>query len=122
MFPGYLFARFDLAEMHRQIRYSHGVSGIVRFADQYPTIDDEALAELRNCADDGEVKELSCELSQGDQVKVVEGVFDGLDAVVTQALPARERVKILMDFLGRKVEAEVGRSNVLRQMAHPLAA
>jgi transcriptional antiterminator RfaH len=122
MFPGYLFARFDLAEMHRQIRYAHGVSGIVRFADQYPTIDDEALAELRNYADDGEVKELNYELSQGDQVKVVEGVFGGLDAVVTQALPARERVKVLMDFLGTKVEAEVGRSNVLRQMAHPLAA
>jgi transcriptional antiterminator RfaH len=122
MFPGYLFARFDLAEMHRQIRYAHGVSGIVRFADQYPTIDDEALAELRNYTDDGEVRELSYELSQGDQVKVVEGVFGGLDAVITQALTARERVKVLMDFLGRKVEAEVERSNVLRQMAHPLAA
>jgi transcriptional antiterminator RfaH len=108
--------------MHRQIRYAHGVSGIVRFADQYPTIDDEALAELRNYTDAGEVRELSYELSQGDQVKVVEGVFGGLDAVVTQALPARERVKVLMDFLGRKIEAEVGRSNVLRQMAHPLAA
>src|SRR5215467_15412648 len=35
MFPGYLFARFELLEMHRQVQYAHGVSGIVRFADQY---------------------------------------------------------------------------------------
>src|SRR5580658_9275398 len=35
MFPGYLFARFELAEMHRQVRYTHGVRGIVRFADRY---------------------------------------------------------------------------------------
>src|SRR6202008_1357728 len=31
MFPGYLFALFELAEMHRQVRYAHGVSGIVQF-------------------------------------------------------------------------------------------
>src|ERR1700759_772358 len=47
MFPGYLFARFDLAAMHRHVRYSHGVSGIVRFADRYPTIEEGALAQLR---------------------------------------------------------------------------
>src|SRR5262249_43854978 len=38
MFPGYLFARFELAEMHRKVTYAHGVSGIVRFADRYPAI------------------------------------------------------------------------------------
>ena len=31
----------------------------------------------------------------------------GLKTVVTQIVPAKERVKILMDFLGEKVEAEV---------------
>src|ERR1700757_3743526 len=46
MFPGYLFARFELAEMHRQVRYAHGVSGIVRFADRYPIIQEEALTQL----------------------------------------------------------------------------
>ena len=90
MFPGYLFAHFELLEMHRQVRYAHGVSGIVRFADRYPTID--------------------------------EGAFAGLEAVVVQVLPAKERVKILLDFLGRKIEAEVEHANVLRQVAHPLAA
>src|ERR1700736_2594285 len=44
MFPGYLFARFELTEMHRHVCYAHGVSGIVRFADRYPTIDDDSLA------------------------------------------------------------------------------
>jgi transcription antitermination factor NusG len=52
----------------------------------------------------------------------VEGAFVGLDAVIAQVLPAKERVKILLDFLGRKIEAEVEQSIVLRQVAHPLAA
>jgi len=122
MFPGYLFARFKLAEMHRQVRYAHGVSGLVRFADRYPTIDEQALLQLRDHTDVAEVKELNYSLSQGDNVSIVEGAFVGLHAVITQVLPAKERVKILLDFLGRKIEAEVEHSSVLRQVAHPLAA
>jgi transcriptional antiterminator RfaH len=122
MFPGYLFARFELSEMHRQVQYAHGVSGIVRFADRYPAIEEEALAQLRDHTGIAEVKELNYGLSQGDQVKIVQGVFAGLEAVVTQVLSAKERVKVLMDFLGRQMEAEVERSSVLRQAVHPLAA
>ena len=122
MFPGYLFARFELAKMHRQVRYAHGVSGLVRFADRYPTIDEQALVQLRDHLDVAGVKELNYSLSQGDNVRIVEGAFVGLDAVIAQVLPAKERVKILLDFLGRKIEAEVEQSIVLRQVAHPLAA
>lgn len=122
MFPGYLFARFELAEMHRRVRYVHGVSGIVRFADRYPTIEEGALAQLRAHTDAAEVKELSYDFSQGDQVQIVGGAFVGLAAVVTQVLSAKERVKVLMDFLGRKMEAEVQFSSVLRQVSHPLTA
>jgi transcriptional antiterminator RfaH len=121
-FPGYLFAHFHLEEMHRQVRYAHGVSGIVRFADRYPTIDEGALELLRTHTGDSEVKELSYKLSQGDDVRIIEGAFAGLEAVVVQVLPTKERVKILMDFLGRKIEAEVEHTSVLRQVAHPLAA
>jgi transcriptional antiterminator RfaH len=117
-----LFAHFGLMEMHRQVRYAHGVSGIVRFADRYPTIDENALGQLRAHTGYSEVKELSYELSQGDDVRIVEGAFAGLEAVVVQVLPAKERVKILMDFLGRKIEAEVEHASVMRQVVHPLAA
>ena len=122
MFPGYLFARFELAELNLRVRYAHGVSGIVRFADRYPTIEEEALAQLRDHTGAAEVRELNYHISEGDQVQIVGGAFVGLEAVVTQVLSAKERVKVLMDFLGRKMEAELQCSSVLRQVAHPLAA
>lgn len=121
MFPGYLFARFELATMHRHVRYAPGVNDIVRFGDRYPAIDDEALAPLQDHAGVTEVKELNHELSEGDRVKIVEGAFLGLEALVTHVLPAKQRVKVLMDFLGRKMEAEVEYSSVLPQVVHPLA-
>ena len=122
MFPGYLFARFQLAEMHLRVRYAHSVSGIVRFADRYPTIEEGALEQLRDHTGAGEIKQLSYDLLEGDQVRIVGGAFVGLEAVVTQVLSAKERVKVLMDFLGRKMEAEVQCSSLARQVAHPLAA
>jgi transcriptional antiterminator RfaH len=122
MFPGYLFARFGLGEMHRQVGYAHGVTGIVRFGDRYPTIDERALVQLQDHTGGTEVKEVDYRLSQGDDVKIAEGAFAGLEAVVTQVLPAKQRIKVLMDFLGRKMEAEVEHSSVLRQVDHPLAA
>ena len=122
MFPGYLFARFELAKMHLRVRYAHGVRGIVRFAGRYPTIEEGGLAQLRDHTGVAEVKELSYDLSEGDEVEIVGGAFVGLEAVVTQVMSGKERIKVLMDFLGRKMEAEVQCTSVLRQMSHPLAA
>jgi transcriptional antiterminator RfaH len=121
MFPSYLFAHFDLGERHRQVRYAHCVIGIVQFGNRYPIIEEGSLLLLREQTGVAEVKELTYELSQGDQVKVVGGVFAGLEAVITQILSAKERVRILMDFLGRPMEAEVERSSILPQAVHPLA-
>jgi hypothetical protein len=59
MFPGYLFASFDLAEMHRQVRYAHGVIGMVQFGGRYPMVDEEALVQLRDrigAAESGKTK------------------------------------------------------------------
>jgi transcriptional antiterminator RfaH len=120
LFPGYLFAQFMLTEMHRQVRYAHGVSGIVQFGGRYASIEMGAILQLQEYSGPGEIKELNYKLSQGDQVKIVEGIFVGLEAVVTRVVPARERVKILMDFLGRKVEAELQHKSVLLEVRHPL--
>ena len=122
MFPGYLFARFALPKMHRQIQYTYGVRGIVRFGDRYPTIEDAVLAKLRNHTGGGEVTELNYELSEGVQVQITGGPFAGLEAMVTKILPAKQRVRILMEFLGTKLEAEVGDSNVLPQSVYRLPA
>jgi len=108
--------------MHRQVRHAHGVIGIVQFGGRYPTVDEEALVQLRDRIGAAEVKELNYELSQGDQVKILEGAFVGLEAGVTQVLPAKERVKVLVDFFGGRVQVEVEHASVLLQVAHPLAA
>ena len=72
------------------------------------------MAQLSEHVGEKEIKVIDYEPSQGDNVKLAGGAFAGLDAVVTQILPARDRVRVLMEFLGRKVEAELERAAVLR--------
>jgi transcriptional antiterminator RfaH len=117
LFPGYLFAHFDLARMHRAVGYARGVRCIVRFANRYPTIDDLILEQLRDQVGEKEIRLVDYEPSQGDKVKVADGAFAGLDAVVTQIVPARARVRVLLEFLGRQVEAELERTSVLQSEA-----
>ena len=114
LFPGYLFAHFSLVKMYRAVAYAREIRCIVRFASRYPTIDPAILSQLRVHVGEREIKEMAYEPSRGDNVKVAEGAFAGLEAVVTQILPARARVRVLMDFLGRKIETELERSAVLR--------
>jgi hypothetical protein len=49
-------------------------------------------------------------LQAGTEVTVTEGPLLGSRGVVVRYLPARQRVQILLDFLGRTTLAEVDRS------------
>ena len=121
LFPGYLFARFGLAQHHRDVRYAHGVRGIVQFGERYPTVSESWIAELRREFGDAPVTELATPLAVGTQVRVVGGPFQGLTAVITRARSGTERVRVLLEFLGRDLEAELPVSLVLAETAHPLA-
>lgn len=107
LFPGYLFARFDWREHLRRVHYAPGVAGVVHFGRRWPTVPDEVIAELRRLFNEQEVRVLPAEPSVGDRVLISGGVFHGLHAVVTQVMPARARVCVLLDFLGRQTSAEL---------------
>jgi transcriptional antiterminator RfaH len=100
LFPNYLFARFEMALWQSRVRYAQGVSGIVRFGLEYPEVPDSALADLRLIMNDAELTTVSYVLTEGDVVEIVEGPFRGQTGVVKQLLPARERVKVLLEVLG----------------------
>ena len=113
MFPGYIFAEFVYPLLHRRVEYSSGIHGIVHFGDQIATIDSETISVLRERGGEEEMVTIDPEIEVGQAVEIAEGPFRGLEAVVTRVLPARERVKVLLEFLGRSVETEVASPKVL---------
>ncbi len=114
LFPNYLFARFDLAASFRRLHHLRGVRGVVHFGDQWPTIPDGVISELRASVGSDEVHVIGEELQPGEAVQISGGMFHGLTAVVTRIMPARERVAILLEFLGRQTSVELPSHAVLR--------
>jgi transcriptional antiterminator RfaH len=115
LFPNYLFARFDMAHWQARIRYAQGVSGIVRFGLDYPEVPDRALSDLRSFMQDAELKTVSYVLAEGDAVEIVEGPFRGQNGVVKQLLPARDRVKVLLEVLGGTNEVDLQLTSVFKE-------
>jgi transcription antitermination factor NusG len=85
-------------------------------------VPDEIVAELRASVVDQETIEIPTTIQVGEEVQLVEGPFSGIRALVTQVLPAQERVKVLLEILGMEREVEVETSRVLPQISHPLAS
>ena len=113
MFPGYIFAEFVFARQHRQVEYASGIQGVLRFGDQVATVDPSLVASLQEKAGDEELVTFDPDIEVGQAVRISEGPFQGVEALVTRLLPARERIRVLLEFLGRTLEMEVAIPKVL---------
>lgn len=114
MFPNYLFARFDWKTSLARVHYAPGVSCIVHFGSKWPTVPDQAIAEIRALLGSEGIHVIREVPEAGDQVTISGGVFHGLQVIVTQVMPGRERVLVLMDFLGRQTAVEIGVRSIVR--------
>ena len=113
MFPGYLFAEFIYSKQHRRVEYSPGVRGVVQFGDYIATIDSSTVAALLEQAGEEEIVTIDPDINVGQSVRIAEGPLRGLEAVVTRVLPAKERIRVLLELLGGPVEAEVAAPHVV---------
>ena len=115
LFPNYLFARFDWHQSLREVQSARGVSNVVHFGQRYPVIEESVIADLQQAIGENELHIISAELAPGDNVQIADGSMRGLRAVITRVIPSRERVAVLMDFLGRQTTIEVPVSSVIKE-------
>src|ERR1051326_2205493 len=111
LFPCYVFVRC-LRERLDEIRYVTGISSLVHFGQKIPTVPDPVIEELQQCFETEEPMSVEDRLFPGAEVTVAEGAFLGFHGIVLRVLPARRRVQILLDFLGRTTLTEVDRTSL----------
>jgi transcriptional antiterminator RfaH len=112
LFPCYVFVRCDLSEQLDQVRYINGISSLVHFGHRIPAVPDHVVEELRQCFESEEPMFVEDRLFPGAEVTVAEGAFLGSQGIVVRVLPAKQRVQILLDFLGRTTLTEVDRKSL----------
>jgi transcriptional antiterminator RfaH len=109
LFPGYLFVRCVLEDRINDIQHTTGVKRMLQFGGKFPAIPNPVIEELQKHFEGDSVVKVEDPLSAGDEVTVASGPFAGMSAYVLRTLPAKERVQILLEILGRPTAVEVGR-------------
>jgi transcriptional antiterminator RfaH len=110
LFPNYLFAKFAPACLMQHVDCASGVRGVVRFGNQCPTVPDNVIEHLQASLGGEEVHVLDQQLQPGETVRLAGGAFHGVEAMVTRVMPARQRVTVLLEFLGRQTTLELNAS------------
>lgn len=112
MFPGYIFAKFNYSDQHRQIRHSQGVLHIVERGGRR-IVPETTINELKDALPEGIIEVPDPSLDEGAVVEFVSGTLKGMNAKVLAQLPSGQRVQLLLDFLGREIQIEADASDIM---------
>lgn len=115
LFPSYFFARFIPLESMRAVKYSQSVIRVVDFGGALTSVPDRAIAELKKEMKDVEICEVEVGVKVGDMVELTEGPMRGMKGIVNAMLSGVDRVRILLEFLGRENAVEVPMSKILTE-------
>jgi transcription antitermination factor NusG len=115
LFPSYFFARFTPAESLRAVKHSQSVIKVVDFGGNLTPVPDEVIEALKKEMQDEEVREVLVDVKVGDMVELTEGPMRGLKGIVNAMLTGAERVRVLLEFLGRESAVEVPVSKILTE-------
>lgn len=113
LFPGYVFVKCDLSRDLRHLQAVQGVTGLVRFGHRYPFVPDALIEDLRVEVVGDDVEQPDPVIEVGHRVVVVDGPLKNLVAIVTEIIRPGERVRILLDFLGREAEVSISAGDVI---------
>lgn len=114
LFPGYLFALLSPKVELPRVRYFPGVLRPLTFGEQVACVEPDLVARWKER--EGGRGFLSPDAAPpfqlGQHVRFREGVFAGLEGTVIENLPSRDRVRILLDYLGASIPVEADRAVV----------
>ncbi len=121
LFPCYLFVRCALEKSFDSIQHANGVAALVHFGGRVPQIANSIIEELQALFPGEEPLLVEDHIIPGEEIAVGEGPFTGMKAVVMRVLPARQRVQVLLEILGRPAPLELDWNFVVRENRHVIA-
>ncbi len=120
LFPNYLFVHFDPKTSTRAVKYAKGASYLVKRGQDLAPVPSGVINELAELTDDGLFEVSPSPLAVGERIKVIRGIFRGAEADIVELAPARERVRILLEILGRDTPVDIAFDEVERPDPHPM--
>jgi transcriptional antiterminator RfaH len=112
LFPGYIFARFELDELYHKVRFTRGVHSLVCFGNRPTPVDEEAIHLVSSRMGAGGFVTAIEELKVGDEIVINDGRFQDLRGVFERELEDSERVRILLHEVSFQAHVVVDRASI----------
>ena len=114
LFPGYLFARFDLSSQYHQVKWTRGVSKIVAFGDFPVPVSERIIQAIKGRVGKDNLIKLDEDWREGDIVEIISGPFRSLQGIFQRKISDKGRVKILLSLLGADVSVHISKWQLKR--------
>jgi transcription antitermination factor NusG len=98
LFPGYIFVNTSL-ENYSALKYTMGIKNIIKFGDNISCISDEEIKAMQMAEEASKIDPIVSQIQIGQEVTIAKGSLTG-SIVKICSLPSKERVGVLLNFLG----------------------
>ena len=112
LFPGYLFAAFDPAELGGPGNHTRGVLHLVRRSGKAVDVEEKVIRELQALGERGILDILEPTLKPGQKVRILSGLFAGEKGEVVRLAKPAQRIQVLLQLLGADQVVELASDDV----------
>jgi len=106
LFASYLFAKFDIKQDFKLIKYTRGINKIIGVSGDAPAhVPTEFIDFLKSRCDENNIIQIMPHaidpdsIKKGDKVTIINGPMQGAQAVVSGDYNDNERIEILMNLI-----------------------
>ncbi len=108
LFPGYLFAKFNLTNQYRAVNFSQGVKRVVSFGNSPAVVDREIIDAIKaKVSQEGYIIIPKVPLGPGQVVTIQEGPLKGFEAIFEQEMSDHQRAILLLKTLSYQAKVVI---------------
>lgn len=107
LFPGYVFAKFDLEQNYPLVRWARGVKKILGFGGTPESISEEVVEIIKARTDPQGILRVRHHFEPNDVVRIKTGPLKDLLGIFERWLSDSERVRILLNLIGYQPAVEI---------------
>ena len=111
LFPGYIFVNTNLKN-YSAIKYTIGIKNILKFGENISCISYEEIEAMQMAEEISKIEPVVSQIKIGQDVMIAKGSLTGIIAKVC-SLPSKERVGVLLYFLGSVRRATISEKDLI---------
>ena len=113
LFPGYLFAQFNVDGDYRTVIYCRGVRDVVSFGANPAVVDEEMIQAIKDRLCNGYLTIREPAFRPGQVVRIQEGPLRGLEAVFEMQIPGYQRAVLLLRAISYQAKVVVDLEDIV---------